>query len=42
MKINNWEPDFMHHRTVSAVKIEFVSDRMPYIVLRVAGVISWF
>jgi len=36
-KINNWEQDFfVHHKTVSAVKrVEFVSDRVSYIVLRV-------
>ena len=35
-KIINWENDFfVHHRIVSAVKrVEFVSDRMSYIVLR--------
>jgi hypothetical protein len=32
----NWEEDFfVYHRIVSAVKsVEFVSDRMPYIILR--------
>ena len=36
MKIINWEQDFfVHHRIVSAVKrVEFVSNRMSYIVLR--------
>jgi hypothetical protein len=35
MKIINWEQGFfVHHRIVSAVKTEFVSDRVPYIVLR--------
>jgi len=35
-KIINWEQDFLvHHRLVSAVKkVEFVSDRLSYIVLR--------
>ena len=35
-KIINWENDFfVHHRIVSAVKrVEFVSDRASYIVLR--------
>jgi hypothetical protein len=34
-KIINWKQDFSHHKIVSAVKrIEFFSDRMPYIVLR--------
>jgi hypothetical protein len=35
-KITNWEHDFfVHHRIVSAVKtVEFVSDRMSYIILR--------
>jgi uncharacterized UBP type Zn finger protein len=34
MKIN-WEQDFFHDRKVSTVKrVEFVSDRIPYIVLR--------
>jgi len=34
-KIINWEQDFFHHRTVSAVKREeYVSDRMSSIVLR--------
>jgi exonuclease III len=32
---------FVHQRIVSAIKrVEFVSDRMSYIVLRAAGVIS--
>jgi hypothetical protein len=32
----NWEEDFLTHRIVSAVKIvEFNSDRVSYIVLRV-------
>jgi len=31
----NLEQDFSHHKIVSAIKrIEFFSDRMPYIVLR--------
>ena len=36
MKIISWEQDFfVHQRIVSAVKrVEFVSDRMSYIVLR--------
>ena len=36
MKIINWEQGlFVHHRIVSAVKrVEFVSDRVTYIVLR--------
>ena len=35
MEIINWEQDFLHHTIVSAVeRVEFVSDRMPYIVLR--------
>ena len=36
MKIMDWEQDFfVHHRTGSAIKgVEFVSDRMSYIVLR--------
>ena len=36
MKIINWEQDFfVHHRIVPAVKrVEFVSDRISYIVLR--------
>jgi len=36
MKIINWEQVFLvHHRIVSAVKrVEFVSDRVSYIVLR--------
>ena len=35
-KIINWKQDFfVHHRIVSAVKwVEFVSDRLSYIVLR--------
>jgi hypothetical protein len=34
-KIINWEQDFSLHKIVSAVKrIDFFSDRMPYIVLR--------
>jgi len=34
---------FVHHRTVSAVKrVEFVSDRVSYIVLRGRCVISLF
>jgi len=34
-EIINWEQDFFHHRTVSAVKRgEYVSDRMSSIVLR--------
>jgi len=34
-KIINWEQDFLHHRMASAVKrVEFVSDRVLYIVLR--------
>ena len=36
MKIINWEQDFVHHRIVSAVKrVDFVSNRVSYIVLRV-------
>ena len=36
--IGNWI--FVHHRTVSSVKrVQFVSDRVSYIVLRGAGVI---
>jgi hypothetical protein len=32
---------FVHHITTSAIKrVEFVGDRVSYIVLRVAGVIS--
>jgi len=35
MKIINWEHFFVHRRIVSAVKrVEFVSDKLPYIVLR--------
>ena len=35
MKIINWEQVFVHRRIVSAVKrVEFVSDRLSYIVLR--------
>jgi len=36
MKIISWEQVFfVHHRIVSAVKrVEFVSDRLSYIVLR--------
>jgi hypothetical protein len=35
MKVINREQDFMHHRTMSAVKIvEFVTDRMSHIELR--------
>ena len=35
MKIINWERVFLHRRIVSAVKrVEFVSDRLSYIVLR--------
>ena len=36
MKIMDWEQDFfVHHRTGSAVKrVQFVRDRMSYIVLR--------
>jgi hypothetical protein len=34
---------FVHHRIVSAIKrVQFVSDRMSYMVLRVRGVISLF
>jgi hypothetical protein len=34
-KVINWEEDFLHHRIVSALTIiEFVSDRISYIVLR--------
>jgi hypothetical protein len=34
---------FMHMRIISAVKrVEFVSDRMSYIILEVAGVIPFF
>ena len=42
MKIINWEHFFfVHRRLVSAVKrIEFVSNRLSYIVLEVAGFIS--
>jgi len=33
-KIFNWEQDFLHHRIESAFKrVEFVSDRVSYIVL---------
>ena len=36
MKIINWEPFFVHHRIVSTVRrVEFVSDRLSYIVLRI-------
>jgi len=42
-KIINWEQDFfVHHRIVSGVKREFVSNRMSYIVLGVAGLVSLF
>ena len=35
MIIINWEHFFVHRKIVSAVKrVEFVSDRLPYIVLR--------
>ena len=36
MKIINWQLDFfVHHRLVSAVKtVDFVSDRVSYVVLR--------
>jgi hypothetical protein len=35
IKIINWELFFLHYRIVSAVKrVESVSDRMSYIVLR--------
>ena len=35
MKIINWERVFVHRRIVSAVtRVEFVSDRLSYIVLR--------
>ena len=43
-RIINWEQVFffVHRRLVSAVKrMEFVSDRLSYIVLRVAGFISF-
>jgi len=34
-KIMNWEEDFIQHTIVSAVmRVEFVSNRMSYIVLR--------
>jgi hypothetical protein len=34
---------FVHKRIISAVtRVEFVSDRMSYIILRVTGVISVF
>jgi len=34
-KIVNWNRGFVHHRIVSAFKtIEYVSDRVSYIVLR--------
>ena len=34
---------FVHHRVVSAVqRVEFVSDRIPYVVLRSRCVISLF
>jgi len=34
-KISIWNRTFVHHRIVSAVKrVEFVSDRMSYTVLR--------
>ena len=34
-KIFNWEQDFLHHRIESAFKrVEFVSDRVSYVVLR--------
>jgi hypothetical protein len=34
IKIINWEHVFVHHRIGSAVKrVEFVSDKMSYIVL---------
>ena len=33
--IINWKQNFVHHRIISAVNgVEFVSDRMSYIVLR--------
>jgi hypothetical protein len=36
IKIINWEQDFfVHHRIISEVKrVEFVSDRLSYIVMR--------
>jgi hypothetical protein len=35
MKIISWERFFVHHRIESAIKkVEFVSDRVSYIVLR--------
>jgi len=43
IKIIKWEQNFLHHRIASAVKrTEFVSDRVSYIVLRGAGVLSFF
>jgi len=34
---------FIHQRIISAVKkVEFISNRMPYIVLELAGAISLF
>ena len=45
MKLINWEEDFfVLHRTVSAVKgVEFVNDRMSYIILtgRWCNIIVW-
>jgi len=39
--IINWEQVFSHHKIVSAVKrIEFFSDRMPYVVMSVVQVIK--
>jgi hypothetical protein len=42
MKVINWEQfSFVHQILVSATKrVEFVSDRMSYMVLRGRGVIS--
>jgi hypothetical protein len=38
MKTINWGKNFLHHRTVSAVKrVEFVSDRMLYIYIFLKG-----
>jgi len=44
MKMINWEEDFfVNHRTVSAVKgVEFVNDRMSYIILTGRWVILLF
>jgi hypothetical protein len=41
-KIVNWEHDFLYTAEYKQLRVKLVSDRMSYIVLKVAGEISLF